>query len=159
MKCHAEGMIRGKLPPDCNPQRRHVRREEHFCGAVPALREHKMLSLQICRPGVSKTREANLSGGGIGGGRIPPPTRFTHSCVSRGLWQFPFAAERQYHLTNPPVRTYNACQPAESRTAVRERGKRVFPPSQAPSPDAGIYAAGSRVKAGQQVPQGGFIYG
>ena len=62
-------------------------------------------------------------------------------------------------LTNPPVRTYNASQPAESRAAVRNRRKRAFPPPAAPPPDAGIYAAGSRVKAGQQVPQGGFIYG
>ena len=38
-----EGVIRGKLPPDCNPQRRHVRREEHFCGAELALREQKCI--------------------------------------------------------------------------------------------------------------------
>ena len=39
----AEGVIRGKLPPDDNPQRRHVRREEHFCGAELALREQKYI--------------------------------------------------------------------------------------------------------------------
>ena len=38
-----EGVIRGKLPPDYNPQRRHVRREEHFCGAELALREQKCI--------------------------------------------------------------------------------------------------------------------
>ena len=69
---YIEGVIRGMLPSDGNPQRRHVRCEEHFCGGSLAIwgsqrpenrpvacfqRERagrpwkKMPSLRICRPG------------------------------------------------------------------------------------------------------------
>ncbi len=62
-----EGVIRGSDPPDCNPQQRLRRCEEHFCGAEFALgREDtftsagaKMRTLRICRPGALKGREAN----------------------------------------------------------------------------------------------------
>ena len=96
-----EGVIRGILPPDCNPQRVAKARKtvrwtvfteqragrpwtmyaarSIFAEQNMPLEEKtpftsagaKMRTLRICRPGALKGREANPSGGSVGGSQDP----------------------------------------------------------------------------------------